>query len=294
MQQALERYIETYGQELINAAPHAPVWLGDYWVADWQQPTLEDLQQLGLLSSAFTHFSEPPAHMWVFPQEPCHREPCFLHALVVANEPLQKSSGVADAQALGVWREVTGGEGLVVQAPYEQWLAAAHFRWPNNFAGLGALPEGSIALAVNGEQLWNRYLRVRDERDPQFQNQLTVRGQIHSQTALRSEGHIVMGLEAVAGDECNDAGAMAHDAHFPIILLCRDGKWKRSIDQDGGYFIVNQYGDCVHPELGSTLNSMIGSCSCPAAYDPMVIAAFYDLEDNRYYTYLCRLRGSSY
>ena len=169
LQQALERYIETYGQELIKASPYTPIRLDGQWVSDWQHPTIQELQQLGLLSTALNHAFEPPAWLWVFPQTPCIQEPCFLHALIVSQQPLQKKSGEADAYALGVWREITGGAGLAVQAPYEQWLAAAHFRWPNYFANIGSLPEGTIALAVQGEQLWSRYLLVRDERDPQFQ-----------------------------------------------------------------------------------------------------------------------------
>src|SRR5699024_4478356 len=112
LQQAVERYIEDYGPELNKAEPYSLVVLADHWVVDWQQPTLDELRQLGLLSPAFTHFANPPARIWVFPQEPCMREPCFLHALIVVNEPLQKDSGVADAQALDLWREATDGSGL--------------------------------------------------------------------------------------------------------------------------------------------------------------------------------------
>ncbi len=288
LQQALERYIEKYGQDLITAAPYSSVQLDHHWVANWQQPTLDDLQQMGLLSPAFTYFSDPPARLWVFPQEPCVRAPCFLHALVVANEPLQKSAGVADAQALDLWREATDGDGLTVQAPYDQWLAGTHFRWPNQFAQSGALPEGSIALAVQGEQLWQRYLRVRDERDPQFQNHMTVQGQVHSKTAVRSDGYLAMGLEAELGSQCAEDGAIAHDAYLPTLLLCRQGQWQQAMAHDGGYFISDQYGHCTHPSLGNTANPTTGTCGCATGYQPTIVAVFADEQNNYYRSHLCR------
>lgn len=288
LQQAVERYIEDYGPELSQAEPYSSMTLAGHWVVDWQQPTLDDLQQLGLLSPAFTHFSEPPARIWVFPQEPCVRESCFLHALIVVDEPLQKTSGVADAQALGLWREVTDGSGLTVQAPYEQWLASPHFRWPNQFARQGSLPEGTIALAVQGEQLWQRYLRVRDERDPQFQNNMTVQGKVHSKTAVRSDGYIAMDMKAEIGQTCSQVGAMAHDVHLPALLLCREGQWQQAITRDGGYFIANQYGHCNHPTLGSTVNPKTGTCSCAPGDMPSIIAVFKDEQNNYYRSHLCR------
>jgi len=288
LQQAVERYIEDYGPELNKAEPYSLVVLADHRVVDWQQPTLDELRQLGLLSPAFTHFANPPARIWVFPQEPCMREPCFLHALIVVNEPLQKDSGVADAQALDLWREATDGSGLTVQAPYEQWLASPHFRWPNQFARQGSLPEGSIALAVHGEQLWQRYLRVRDERDPQFQNHMTVQGQVHSKTAVRSDGYIAMGLEAESGQTCSQVGAIAHDAHLPSLLLCREGQWQQAMTRDGGYFISNQYGHCSHPTLGNTANPITGACGCTPGYMPTIIAVFEDGQNNYYRSHLCR------
>ncbi|HLR82355.1 MAG TPA: hypothetical protein VK051_04395 [Paenalcaligenes sp.] len=294
LQQASERYIEDYGPQLINAAPYSSVVLNGHWVADWQQPTLDELQQLGLLSPAFTHFTEPPARIWVFPQEPCLGGNCFLHALIVVDEPLQKSSGVADAQGLDLWREATDGSGLTVQAPYEQWLAGPHFRWPNQFAQQGQLPEGTIALAVHGEQLWLRYLRVRDERDPQFQNHLTVQGQVHSKTAVRSDGYIAMGLEAENGQTCNQVGAIAHDAHLPTLLLCREGQWQQAMARDGGYFISNQYGQCSHPTLGNTANPVIGACGCAPGYMPTIIAVFEDELSNYYRSHLCRPAFENY
>src|SRR5690625_7902989 len=78
LQQALERYIEKYGQDLITAAPYSSVQLDHHWVANWQQPTLDDLQQMGLLSPAFTYFSDHPVRFLLFPQALFVCVVCFL------------------------------------------------------------------------------------------------------------------------------------------------------------------------------------------------------------------------
>jgi len=291
LQQATERYIESYGHLLSQSPPHSAIELEGVWLQDWQQPSLTELQQLGLLSTAFTQFGTPPGRIWIFEQTPCWQEPCFLHGLIVANEPLLTPGGVADAHLLEVWRSLTQGAGLSVQAPYTQWLAGEHFRWPNDFAQQGALPEGTIALAVQGEQLWHRYLRVGDERDPMFQNEVTAGGPIHSDSALSSSGHLTLGLQALPGASCPEAGAFAHHADIPALLVCRAGQWQLLLGNDGGHFVSNLLGQCFHPMLGNTTNPVTGTCGCPNNYLAVVFSLFSDPDGMVYRSHVCRSRS---
>lgn len=294
LQQATERYIETYGHLLSQSPTNAMVEIDEVFIQNWQEPSLLELQQLGLLSPAFAQFTVPPARVWVFEQTPCWTEPCFLHALIVANEPLLTADGVADAFLLDHWRTITKGAGLTVQAPFQHWLASAHLRWPNEFAQQGPLPEGSIALAVQGEQLWQRYLRVGDERDPAFRNHVTVGGRVHSDTALSSQGYIALAQHAVPGESCPEVGALAHHANIPALLVCRAGQWQLLLGNDGGHFVSDLLGQCFHPQLGSTTNPVTGSCGCPANYFAVVFSLFSDTNGTMYRSHICRPRQYRY
>lgn len=294
LQQATEHYIEQYGHQLIKAEPNSAQWLDDYLVANWQHPSVQDLQELGLLTTAFSTQVEPAAKIWVFKQEPCTTEPCFLHALIAADRPFVTAQGQADAQALSLWRELTQGQGLTVQAPYQQWIAAEHFRWPNSFSDQGALAEGSVALAVRGEQLWHRYLRVGDDRDPLFQNSVTAQGALYSAEAVRSAGYLAMQKQADVGDACPEAGAIAHHEQLPALLLCQDGQWQWVSVSDGGHYITDEFGDCKHPQLGDTSNPITGTCNCGSGFYPTVVAVFFDESSNLYRSHLCRPRLTRY
>lgn len=289
VQKAVTHYIERFSFELHHSEPYSAQQLEGVHLENWQHPTLSELKALGVLPAAFSDQLEDKVKVWVFKaSENCSEEWCFLHAIIAAQKPLITSQGVADAKRLSLWRELTKGSGLVVQAPYEQWIAAQHLRWPNIFGQQGGLPEGSIALAIQGDELWHRYLRVRDERDPLFQNQVTVMGQVYSDHSLVTEGYLAMRAHAQVGEHCSEEGAVAHDAQLPALLACRQGQWRWMIGHDGGSFIHDQYGNCYHPLMGDTRNSVTGSCGCGKMFLAIPIALFTDEHGNVYRSHLCR------
>lgn len=293
VQKAVAHYIERFSHELITADPHSAQTLAGVAVADWQHPTIAELKALGVLPDSFSAHIEEKVRLWVFRQAPaCEDEFCFLHGVIAAQRPLTNRHGVADAKQLSIWRELTHGAGLVVQAPYQQWIAGSHLRWPNEVGRYGALPDGTVALAVQGDELWHRYLRVRDERDPLFQNQVTVSGPVVSEQALSTDGYLAMRTQAQLGEPCPEQGALAHDRNFPALMTCKNGHWSWVLGQDGGHYIRDQRGNCSHPVLGDTSNPVSGSCACTSLFYAKPIAFFTDNEGNSYYSYLCRPRIS--
>lgn len=289
VQKAVTHYIERFSHELIDAEPYSAQTLAGVAVADWQHPTIVELKALGLLPESFSSGIEQKVKLWVFKEtQGCADEFCFLHAVIAAQRPLLNRQGVADAKRLSIWRELTHGAGLVVQAPYQQWIAGRHLRWPNDFGRYGALADGTVALAVQGDELWHRYLRVRDDRDPLFQNQVTAAGPVYSEQSLSTEGYLAMRTQAQPGAACPEQGALAHDSNFPALLACKQGRWSWVIGQDGGHYIQDMRGNCHHPALGDTSNSMSGVCGCGEFFFAEPIAIFSDNEGNSYHSYLCR------
>lgn len=291
VQGAVERYIERFSHTLIESESYSAQQLNDVLVHNWQHPTIAELRDLEVLPGSFSDALEDKVRIWVFKSpQGCSEDLCFLHALIAARTPLLNADGAADAKRLSLWRELTQGAGLVVQAPYDQWIAAQHLRWPNTFGQQGALGEGTIALAVQGDELWHRYLRVRDDRDPFFQNQVTVTGPVHSEHSLATEGYLLMQEQAQAAASCPRDGALAYDQFYPAFLTCRQGLWTRMIGYDGGHYIEDRYGYCAHPTLGDTRNPVTGSCSCGEHFVATPISLFTDSQGHTYRSYLCRPR----
>src|SRR6185312_9352588 len=153
--------------------------------APWPAPSWHDLQAQGFLSAGWQQLG-PMGHelgLRIWRSGDCPLESCRLNALVYTRSALQRRSGQIDAALVAEWLLAAGGRGFVL--------------WPNKpsvFSGAGeqiSVPEGGpsewrpgtvalfagqnlgrgpLAGDVGGSPDTEDFLRVRDTRDPDFQN----------------------------------------------------------------------------------------------------------------------------
>src|SRR3546814_7283761 len=95
------------------------------------------------------------------------------------------------------------------------WVRGPAFGFPNPpDAGIPALPVGTIAMAVTAEQLeGSRFLRVRDDRDPDFQGSASVQGNIGTQKSLMAGEYLFLGGRHDILSLCDRDGAIARASH---------------------------------------------------------------------------------
>lgn len=142
-------------------------------------PTLGELQRAGFLAADFP--SQPPlgggAALRVLVGAGCPGEGCRIDAVAFSQSPLSTGSSaepndVAMAQVLAA----TQGYGGAVQRLAPTRLQGTAFSFANPPAsGMPTLAPGTVAVWAGLDRAgYDKYLRVRDARDPDFQGALTV------------------------------------------------------------------------------------------------------------------------
>ncbi|MGS1116674.1 hypothetical protein [Castellaniella sp. UC4442_H9] len=255
--------------------------------APWPAPSWHDLQAQGFLSAGWQQLG-PMGHelgLRIWRSGDCPLESCRLNALVYTRSALQRRSGQIDAALVAEWLLAAGGRGFVL--------------WPNKpsvFSGAGEqifVPEGGpsewrpgtvalfagqnlgrgpLAGDVGGSPDTEEFLRVRDTRDPDFQNGMTAKGVVRSDTRVVAKESIVLEDGWKGGTACPIEGAVGRDQNYAGVLICRQGKWTLVARATGGGYMLNSRRGCRNVLGTPTPNPYTGECLCPAGFSILQVS----------------------
>lgn len=210
LKRALDHYLVNHYEALTNGSAVAGV-------AQPLAPTVAELRQTGLLAPGFaaqTAFNQAVA-IRIKRAGACPGDSCRLDSLVYTTTPVP-------GQRLGLMAQVvlhTEGHGV---AAYPE--RAHQLRGPNAHT---ENPIGTTAgivgvMASLDTTLFHQFVRMRDERDPTLQGDLSVKGEVQSH-----QGFV---LSDTSGQRCVEADVRGH-----LQLRC-DGR----LDAQRGRFLSDQ------------------------------------------------------
>ncbi|QIM49904.1 prepilin-type N-terminal cleavage/methylation domain-containing protein [Pusillimonas sp. DMV24BSW_D] len=239
---------------------------------NWARPTISELINQALLPQGFpARFASGPAlALHILRSGACPGQDCDLQALIYTDGALMPEIGSADYAAMQAqWLLAARGEGGAVFAATPNRIAGASFEFLNPpEMGMTALPAGAVAMAVTVEQTQAMdFLKVKDERDPQFQAALSVQGTVTTEQSLRAADTLWLGYRAFAQAPCSEDGLVARE-NFGGLLVCRGMRWVSAGGVGGGGFSVNSSTGCTM----DTMNPVTGACTCPTSYTAVRIA----------------------
>ena len=151
------------------------------------------------------------------------------------------------------------------------------------------LPVGTVGMGVTADHAASfDFLRVGDHRNPDFQNDLSVVGEISAGRDIATAGQLVIGARSTEGGSCAPDDAVAHE-HAGGLLVCRNSRWRSVSRTGGGGYGLNQIYGCKTSDGVSTANPITGNCSCPTYSTAVQI---FDsgpkvFPEGRQYAYLC-------
>ncbi|OWT65725.1 hypothetical protein CEY11_03055 [Candidimonas nitroreducens] len=267
VRQAAQAYIERYDGTLASATD--PAALADRGYVDWAAPRLAELRADGLLSRGFPELGPlgMPVSLRILRSGTACPDAgdCRIEALVYSDRPLLRRGGV-DEHMLAHWLLGAQGWGGAVQARNAGQILGSAFGYDNPpAADMQPLPAGTLAMAVTAANLAHlAYLRVGDARDPDFQGQASVAGNLETRGSLRVRDYLTIEAQESADTVCSQAGAVARE-YYGGLLVCRSGSWHRIGGSGGGFSLNTLYG-CRNSNGVSTANPMTDACSCPGGF----------------------------
>src|SRR5690606_63023 len=180
-------------------------------------------------------------------------------ALIHADVPfLKKRSGHIDEQMVAQWLMASQGWGGWVDSKRPGVLGGAAFEYANPPWPGSPLPAGTVALALTAEQLHKLdFLRVGDERDPNFQGGATVEGTISSGADLRVQRYLYLNTPEQALQPCMDEGAISRES-TQGLLICQNRLWRPLARRSAGGFSSHQWRGCQNSFGTSTANPVTG------------------------------------
>ncbi len=264
--------------------------LADEGFADWSAPGWDEMRAAGFVPAGWTD-AGPLGHalgLRVLRSGACPGADCRLTALVHTRGPLLgRDGGAVDEGLVAQWLMAVQGRGMVVWPHAPRVLSGAARRlpapedWPAGIVALAAEDDGTApsgAAPPAGEIDLGPYLRVRDERDPEFQGGATVQGDvaaggsIRSGASLRARDFLVIEQSAAEHGGCTQEGAMSVERSRDAILLCRQGRWRSAGRPDGGGFLSHSRRGCADGTGVFRGNPVTGDCSCPFNYTPVMVS----------------------
>lgn len=265
---AAQRYIEHNAASWFKSGPAAHI----QGFADPRSPTLLELKAAGMLSAGFPlqGMRGLGAHIKLVFSADCPSDLCRVEALVFSDAPLGRDTTRShNLSAIAHWLSSSSGKGGAVMPERPATIAGAAFSFSNPpVAGMAPLLPGTVAMAVTAEQLESAaYLRVRDERDPQFQGAATVKGSLTTGGVLHVQDHLHIQTQAMLKTACPVEGAIVRDS-YAGLLVCHYGQWNSAGGSGGGGYSTNSLAGCVE----AAANPVTGSCTCPLDYVPVRIA----------------------
>ncbi|HEY9280968.1 MAG TPA: type II secretion system protein [Eoetvoesiella sp.] len=274
IKKAAQAYIERYAVVLASASDTAA--LSGKGYADWALPSLAELKTDKLLSSGFPESGIRAAGVTVaiMRSGTCPDVDCRLEALIYSNEAITHGSGDrVNEQMIAQWLMASQGWGGTVKPSSPHQISGAAFTFSNPPApAMELLPVGTVAMAVTSEQLGSlEFLRVGDKRDPQFQGQATVKGDINAQASLSIQQYLYLEAQEYFHTPCSVEGAAARE-HEGGLLVCRNGRWRAAGRRNAGGFVINSERDCKDIYGKSTANPITGDCSCPVGSKALLVS----------------------
>lgn len=256
-------YVRRHGPDIQEATDTTALAAQGY--QDWRTPTLAELKQSGLLSSGMPDSIRltGTARLNVWRRGDCPGESCVVEALVHGERPLRVvSGGQVDENMVAQWLLAAGGEGAAVHTRDPDRIRGAAFAFSSSLPDGSVLPAGTVGMAVTAEHqaLWS-FLRVGDQRDPDFQGRLSVAGSLHGARDMELAGQLVLGARDQDSAGCAKEDAVVHSIEGGL-LVCRDGRW-RSVSQVAGGYSYNMVHGCQLSDGKLTANPITGDCSCP-------------------------------
>ncbi|MGB3431997.1 prepilin [Achromobacter sp.] len=242
--------------------------------ADPLAPTVGELRGLGLLPADFPEQSSMgfSAQLQIVRSQACPGERCRMDGLVYSATPLLKTGTQSiDLTGIAAVIDAAGGYGGAVWPASPGLVRGAAFSFANPGASGGpAYAPGTLALwagAEAGGPDLDRYVRIRDTRDPQLQGELSVA------SSAQVGSYLTVGARASAGQQCSVAtGAMATSEQGEL-LTCQSRVWGPASGGFGGAYSFNNPLGCYHYSGTSTANPRTGACSCPAGYKAVIVSA---------------------
>ncbi len=260
---ATQAYIQRYSAVLTQEK--ADVAMAAHGYTDWAAPRLDELKADGLLSVGFPNRNNQVGGVaiGILHQGSCPGPECHLAAIVSGTQPLlQRGSDQVNKYMVAQWLMASQGWGGRVSSTQPQAIMGTSFSYPNPpVAGKAALPPGTVVLAITAEQTANAdFLRVGDTRNPDFQGELAVQGDVNVNAGLRVGGYLRLDNVQTLMARCNDPYALARsDRHG--LLMCMDGVWQSASRSGGGYSIDSEQG-CRKGQNDQGVNPITQDCSC--------------------------------
>ena len=270
VKEAVALYLVRYAGDLRNAELVGD--LAGHGFADWRSPTLAELKQGHLLSAGYPEVYGRNLRLAVrvLRQGVCPGDTCVSEAVVYLTSPLDIAlTGRSGGSVLAAWLAAAKGYGGVVARADETRLAGTSYVYANPpDPEMPTLPAGVVALAITQAGAAGfPYLKVGDERDPEFSSDLTVAGTIKTNSGLRAQSSLWLGTQAVAMTSCPENGLLVRE-QFGGVLVCRSYLWRSAGGRGGGGYSVNSVSGC----LPSATNPVTGACSCPSGYSLVLIS----------------------
>lgn len=275
-QDAAQAFLRQHGGLIAQAAGTAD--LVPHGYADWSAPTWAELRSVGLVPVGWAE-SGPLGQslgLRVLRAGACPGAACQVTMIVHTQRPLLDRQGLAiDEGMVAQWLLAARGQGLVIWPQSAGVLSGAGRRLPvpDGWApGTLALALGAGSAGAGGPVDLSAYLKVQDERDPQFQGDATVQGSIRSGKSLRARDYLVLEGSGFEHGSCTDEGAVTLDSMYDGMLRCREGRWRSMGRAPGGGFMLNSSSGCFDPTVGYLGNPLTGDCSCPFNYVPVMVS----------------------
>jgi hypothetical protein len=250
-------------------------------------PGWPDLQAQGFLPGGWQARGpmghELGLHLWQ--SGDCVDESCRLNALVYTRSAMQRRSGQFDTALVAEWLLAADGNGLVLWPHKPGVFSGAGERIPVPEGGPAQWVPGTVAFFVTqavvrqaaaggggGSGETGDFLRVRDTRDPDFQNGVTAAGELRSGTRVVARESIVLEDGWKGGTACPVEGAVGRDQNYAGVLICRQGKWNLVARATGGGYMLNSRRGCKNILGTPTPNPYTGECLCPAGFSVLQIS----------------------
>lgn len=267
---AVQGFLEQEGEQLRQAVDPSDLLSQGY--RDWTSPQLAEFKAAGLLAAGFPESIRPlgGVRIRIVRDGECPGEGCRIAALLHSQQPFMKSASVVDEQMLAQWQLASEGLGGIVHPSQPLLIRGPTFQRSNPPDGGPVLPPGTVAMVVSDDQLSMAYLRVRDERDPEFQSDASIRGNISAGGVVSVGEHLQLMSTGDWLELCPAEGAVTHNPQVGL-LLCRNGVWDKAARSGGGFSINSNY-DCFTPEGRSSANPVTGRCTCPTGYRAVPIS----------------------
>ncbi|WP_447918888.1 prepilin [Achromobacter aegrifaciens] len=241
--------------------------------ADPLAPTLGELRGQGLLPADFPDRSAMgfSAQIRIARASACPGERCRMDGLIYSATPVVKTGTQSpDLTGIAAVIDAAGGYGGAVWPAMPGLVRGAAFSFANPLApGTPAYAPGTLALWAGGGaggQDMDRYVKIRDTRDPQLQGELTVA------SSAKVGSYLKVGARAIAGQHCGvETGTMATSEQGEL-LTCQSEVWRPASGSFGGAYSLNFPFGCQDPGGKSTANPRTGACSCPGGYKPVAVS----------------------